>query len=80
MNMDKFWMVWVTGTEGTHKRYEVEADARAEAERLARRHTGLPVYLLVSQSVVTTTLAPLQWSDTPAAGASAWRTSPRTLP
>ena len=40
--MDTFYMVWVTGTEGTHKRYEVNADAEAEEESCLVLQSGLP--------------------------------------
>ena len=58
--MDTFYMVWVTGTEGTHKRYELKADAEAEAERLARR-TQKPAYLMESVAVCSISDAPVQW-------------------
>lgn len=60
--MDKFWMCYVSGTEGTRKRYEAEADARAEAERLARQ-TGKPTYLLENVAVCFTTEPPVKWEE-----------------
>jgi len=58
--MVKFFMVWVTGTTGTHKRYCVRADAEAEAERLARQ-TRRYVYVLESVAMCSVADAPIQW-------------------
>ena len=58
--MDTFFMVWVMGTGEARKRWEIRADAEAEAERLART-TGKPVYLLESVDMCTVADAPIQW-------------------
>ena len=60
--MTKFWMCFVEGSRESRVRYEVEAVARTEAERLART-TGKPTYLLASVAVVQPKEAPLEWSE-----------------
>ena len=59
-----FWMVWVEGTEGTRKRYEVMGDAEVEAERLAKQ-TGKLVYLLQSVKFCQVPARPVEWGDIP---------------
>ncbi len=44
--MEKFWMVFVTGTKGCTKQHSDEEQARAEAERLAKLYPAEKVYLL----------------------------------
>ena len=61
--MDTFWMVYVSGTEGTRKRYEVYQDAVTEAERLARQ-TGKPVFMMEAVGVCETSSAPVVWKRT----------------
>ena len=80
---DKFWMCWVSGTEGTHKRYEVRVDAMVEAQRLARREHK-PVYLLESIDCVRVAYSPLVWDtdekEPLRAGGSGWDDSTIVTP
>ena len=58
--MDKFWMVLVEGTEGTHKTYATINLAEVEAERLAVQ-TGKRVYVLESIEACAPQPRPVVW-------------------
>ena len=44
----KFWMVFAEGGQAPHKQHFIEAEAVAEAHRLAKKN-GRPVYVLESK-------------------------------
>lgn len=44
----KFWMVYAEGGQAPNKQHFAEADAIAEAQRLAKKH-GKPAYVLESK-------------------------------
>ena len=60
---DKFWMVWVSGTESTKKQYEDKGVALVEAERLANLAFPRPVYLLESVAVCSIPKQPVEWKE-----------------
>jgi hypothetical protein len=59
--MDKFWMCMVDGGEMPNKRHAKEADARKEAERLAKM-TGKAVILLSADAFVV--VVDCVWKET----------------
>lgn len=58
--MDKFWMVWVEGTEGPRRRHEVRKLAEEEAERLVMQ-TNKKVYLLEMVAICAMRPQPVVW-------------------
>ena len=60
---DKFWMVWVSGTESTKKQYENKGVAITEAERLSNQMNGKTVYLLESVAVCSIPKQPVEWKE-----------------
>jgi hypothetical protein len=46
--MEKFWMVWNEGSMISTVKHKTEESAKAEAERLARKHTGQNFHVLTS--------------------------------
>lgn len=56
---DKFWMVWNPQGNYPHVTHQTPEAASSEAERLARKHTGVKVYLLEAISVYETEEPPV---------------------